>query len=418
MKTRLLVRGPALSQSGYGEQTRFALRALRSREDLFDIHLHNIPWGNTGWICEDNEERAWIDSLIAKTEINRQSQQSYDASLQITIPNEWKKEAPINIGYTAGIETTMVAPIWIQLGDQMDHIIVVSNHSKDVYQNTRVNVANENGTIIQENVSVSTPITVVNFPTRVAEPSLEGLDLTTDFNFLTVAQWGPRKNLEKSIKCFVEEFANEDVGLIVKTNIGKNNKVDRENTRIKLKQMLAKFPDRKCKVYLLHGVLSEEELSGLYQHPKIKAYVSLTHGEGFGLPLFESAYYGLPVVAPVWSGQCDFLNMPTVNKNGKEKIKAMCAKVDHELKPVGQDAVWDGVIDKHSSWAYPSYASYRNKLRDVYKDHNRFKSQAKKLQDWVLNNFDASQKYEEFVSCIVATLDSNNEAQEQEVMVL
>jgi hypothetical protein len=233
-----------------------------------------------------------------------------------------------------------------------------------------------------------------------------------------VAQWGPRKNLEKSIKCFVEEFMNENVGLIVKTNIGKNNKVDRVNTISKLKQLLGKHAGRKCKVYLLHGVLSEEELSGLYQHPKVKAYVSLTHGEGFGLPLFESAYYGLPIVAPVWSGQCDFLNMPVINKNGKEKIKTMCAKVDHELKPVGQDAVWDGVIDKHSSWAYPSFSSYKNKLRDVYKDHNRFKSQANKLQIWVLDNFKAEQKYEEFVSCITTAIDSKNETQDQRVMVL
>ncbi len=418
MKTRLLVRGPALSQSGYGEQTRFALRALRSREDLLNEYLQNIPWGNTGWICKDDDERAWIDSLVAKAELNKQSQQGFDVSLQITIPNEWKKVAPVNIGYTAGIETTMVAPVWIQLGDQMDHIIVVSNHSKNVYQNTKINFANENGTIIQENVSVSTPITVVNFPTRISEPLIEGLDLMTDFNFLTVAQWGPRKNLEKSIKCFVEEFMNENVGLVVKTNIGKNNKIDRDNTRARLKQMLEKFPDRKCKIYLLHGVLSEEELSGLYQHSKIKAYISITHGEGFGLPLFESAYYGLPVVAPVWSGQCDFLNMPTINKSGKKKIKTMCAKIDHELKPVGQEAVWDGVIDKHSSWAYPSLNSYKNKLRDVYKDHSRFKSQAKKLQTWVLDIFEPEQKYEEFVSCITTTLDSNNESREQEVMVL
>lgn len=418
MKTTLLVRGPALSQSGYGEQTRFALRALRSREDLFDIYLQNIPWGNTGWICKDDEERFWVDSLIAKTQIPSQTQKRYDATLQITIPNEWKVEAPVNIGYTAGIETTMVAPVWIELGDQMDHIIVVSNHSKDVYQNTKVNFANENGTIIQENVSVRTPITTVNFPVRASEPSIQNLNLSTDFNFLTVAQWGPRKNLEKSIKCFIEEFRDEEVGLIVKTNVGKNNKVDRINTKNLLKQIVDKGPGMKCKIYLLHGVLSEEELSGLYQHPKVKAYVSLTHGEGFGLPLFESAYYGLPIIAPVWSGQCDFLNMPVTNKNGKEKLKTMCAKVDHELKPVGKDAVWDGVIDKHSSWAYPSFGSYKNRLRDVYKDHNRFKSQAKKLQSWVLDNFKAEQKYEEFVSCIVNTIDSKNEHKEQEVMVL
>ena len=66
MKKKILVRGPALSQTGYGEQCRFALRALRSREDLFDIYLLNIPWGGTNWIFENNEERRWLDELIIK----------------------------------------------------------------------------------------------------------------------------------------------------------------------------------------------------------------------------------------------------------------------------------------------------------------------------------------------------------------
>ena len=52
MKKKIFVRAPVLSQSGYGEQSRFALRALRSREDLFDIYVVPITWGNTGWIWE------------------------------------------------------------------------------------------------------------------------------------------------------------------------------------------------------------------------------------------------------------------------------------------------------------------------------------------------------------------------------
>ena len=107
MKKKILVRGPALSQSGYGEQTRFALRALKSREDLFDIFILPIKWGQTGWIWRDTEFRNWIDEKITLTQILIQKQQlSVDISLQVTIPNEFEKIAPINIGYTAGIETT------------------------------------------------------------------------------------------------------------------------------------------------------------------------------------------------------------------------------------------------------------------------------------------------------------------------
>ena len=60
MKFRIVVRGPVLSMSGYGEQSRFALRALRKHEEKFDIHIIPIPWGNTNWINNDDEERQWM----------------------------------------------------------------------------------------------------------------------------------------------------------------------------------------------------------------------------------------------------------------------------------------------------------------------------------------------------------------------
>ena len=46
-------------------------------------------------------------------------------SLQVTIPNEWERIAPVNIGITAGIETTRVAPEWINKGNDMDLIIAL-----------------------------------------------------------------------------------------------------------------------------------------------------------------------------------------------------------------------------------------------------------------------------------------------------
>ena len=73
MKKKIFVIGPVLSPSGYGEQSRFALRSLRSREDLFDIYLQPIPWGQTGWVWEDNEFRQWMDERITETQILIQS---------------------------------------------------------------------------------------------------------------------------------------------------------------------------------------------------------------------------------------------------------------------------------------------------------------------------------------------------------
>ena len=138
MRKKIFVRAPCLSQSGYGEQSRFALRALRSREDLFEVYIQPIPWGQTGWIWEDNEFRQWMDSRITQTQVLLQQQALHpDMSLQITIPNEFQKLAPVNIGYTAGIETSKVAPQWLQKGnEEVDKILVVSNHAKATYEGT------------------------------------------------------------------------------------------------------------------------------------------------------------------------------------------------------------------------------------------------------------------------------------------
>ena len=67
MRKRILLKGPVLSQSGYGVHARTVYRALKSREDLFDIYVEPINWGKTSWLWEDNQERRELDVLIAKT---------------------------------------------------------------------------------------------------------------------------------------------------------------------------------------------------------------------------------------------------------------------------------------------------------------------------------------------------------------
>ena len=310
MKKKIFVRGPVLSQSGYGEQSRFALRALRSREDLFDIYIQPINWGQTGWVWEESEFRDWMDARILETQLLiQQKQLQPDMSLQITIPNEFQKICPINIGYTAGIETDRVAPAWLQKGNDMDKILVVSNHAKDTYVGTTAQATNkQTGETFP--YKLETPVEVVWENTALAETAeaIPGFDPKNDFNFLCVSQMGPRKNLENTIKWFVEEFVDQEVGLVIKTNTQGNSRIDLEYTENALEAILAAYPDRKCSVSLLHGDLSESQMRGLYEHDKIKAMVNISHGEGFGLPLFEAARLGLPIISIGWSGQTDFLD--------------------------------------------------------------------------------------------------------------
>jgi hypothetical protein len=363
---KILISGPLLSRSGYGEMARFALRSLKDKQDI-DLYLLPTAWGNTGNLFEVNEERTLIDNLAAKTQTYAQSSGNnpqFDVAIQISIPNEWKKMAPINIGYTAGIETNFISPAWLEPSQQMDKIIVISEHAKNSFVNTVF--GNNEG----KQFKVTVPVEVVHLPYKNVEKKSLELSLKHDFNFLAICQWGPRKNLDQTIIGFLEEFRSEEVGLLLKINTANDSIMDRTFTKKRLEGLLSNFPNRKCSVTLLHGHMSEGEIESLYVHPKIKAIVSTTHGEGYGLPLMEAAANELPVVATDWSGHVDFLYM-----DGKR----MFGKIDYELKPIAKEHVWKGVLEEGTSWAYPLMNSYKEKLREVYKDYGRFKSQAKKL---------------------------------------
>jgi len=394
MKKRIFVRGPVLSQSGYGEQARFALRALRSREDLFDIYVQPIAWGQTGWVWEQSEFREWMDERILLTQVAmKKNQLTADISLQITIPNEFQRLCPINIGYTAGIETTKVAPVWLQKGNDMDKILVVSEHAKQTYASTTAQAQNQqtNETVLYK---MHTPITVVHETTpRASSEPIPGLELDYDFNFLCISQISTRKNFENTIRWWVEEFVDQEVGLILKASMVSNSHMDMGYTDQWLQSILSKYKNRKCKVYLLHGDLSSGQMTWLYSHDKVKSMVNIAHGEGFGLPMFEAAREALPIVTIGWSGQVDFLV-----HDGKEMFSA----VEYTIQPVQKHAVWKGVIEKNSMWAYAEQGSYKMKLRDMRKNWEKHKEVALQLQSINSERFSDDKLYAGFVDAILS----------------
>lgn len=405
---KVIVKGPILSQSGYGEHTRFVVRALRSRPDLFDVHLLALNWGKTGWLWEESEERTWIDDTLAKTVSYMQSGGLFDMSLQITIPQEWEKLAPVNIGITAGTETTRISPQWMSKCLEMDKIVVVSEHTKFAFEDTKY-IANDPNTNQQFIAKVNCPIEVVHYPVKTFENVDVGLDLKYDTNFLTVGTWIPRKNMENTIIGFVEQFKDQEVGLIIKTSTAKNSLVDRRLTATRLKNVLSQFEDRKCEVYLLHGDMTDAEMNSLYNHDKVKALVSLSHAEGFGLPLFEAAYNGLPVIATDWSGHLDFLTMPQKGN----KTKKMFLPVSYDLKNIQKEAVWDGVLQADSQWAFPKSWDYKKKLKSIISNYGEAKSKAVKLKEYLLKEFSEESQYNKMVESF-----SIEEAEQDQFMVM
>ena len=408
------MRAPVLTRSGYGEHGRYLIRALRENyEDMLDIYIIPITWGETGWIASDDEERKWLDERINETGKYAQAGGQFDISIQVTIPNEWERMAPINIGVTAGIESTKVAPVWLEKANTMDRVITISEHSKRGFTETKYDGHNAH-TGESMVLSCTTPVDIVHYPVKKFEslPEMD-LELEYDFNFIAVAQHGPRKNIENTIKWFVEENIDQEVGLIVKTFVKNNSVSDRLYTESMIQHIVSKYPDMKCKVYLLHGDITDAEVHALYNHPKIKCLVSLTHGEGFGLPLFEAAYSGLPIISPGWSGQCDFLYAPFQGSKKKKKKKGKhpyFAEVEYNIQPIPQVAVWDGVLTADSMWCYPQEGSYKMRLRQVRNNYEKWEKKAKALQDWVLKEFESEKKHKLFVDTAFKGIDLSIES--------
>jgi glycosyltransferase involved in cell wall biosynthesis len=386
MQKKILVSGPANSASGYGKMCRFALEALAEHPEQFDIYLNPTTWGQTGWLFEEDEQYRWLQALRVKTQQYVQTGGQFDIALQITIPNEWKRMAPINIGYTAGIETHVISPAWLEPSNVMDKIITISEFSKSGFINTIF--GNDKG----QQFRVTTPVEVVHFPVEEVQTEESTLDLPSQYNFLTVNQWGPRKNMETLIKAFVDEFRDEDVGLVVKANTANDSVMDKTTTESRLTALLASLGARKCRVHLVHGRMTDEAMAGLYRHNKIKAFVTATHGEGFGFPIFEAVNAGLPVIATDWSGHLDFLT--------GEDDKKLFAKVDFELKQIEPSHVWPGVMEAQAAWAYPTMGSLRSRMREVYKDGGRFNSWAKKLAAHNKEKFNSKTVCDKFVEFI------------------
>ena len=362
MKKLMLICAPVTSRSGYGAHARDLVLSFL-KHDKYDIHIIDVSWGdcprNALDINKKNDKNI-SDCILSEPTLPKQP----DVYVDIRIPNEFETLGKFNIGITAGIETTAVSGKWIECCNKMDLIIVPSEHSKARFVESVYDAVQQAPDGSQQKVGelrLEKPIEVlfegadedIYKPLENDEIDDEFFDSLNEkvpeqFAFLFVGQWvkggfgKDRKNIFKLIKIFYESFANKkkQPALILKTNGATYSILDREDCLNKIKQVKSMFPKnwKLPNIYLLHGSFSDKQMNYLYNHPKIKSMVSLTHGEGFGRPLLEATMTGLPVITSGWSGQMDFLD------------KDRSILIGGELKKVPKSARWKDIIIKESQW--------------------------------------------------------------------
>ena len=403
-KPFIVIQGPVATRSGYGNHTRDLATALIV-QDKYDIQIISLPWGTTPMnaLESDNPEHVEIGKRIAKQNIDRQP----DVFIQVSVPNEFQKVGKYNIGVTAGIETTAVNHEFIQGANKMDLLVVTSEHSKkgftDISYDAIDNKTKQKTGVLKLEVPVKVLFEGLDLSmyckTNVIEPTIvnELKDIKNDFCYLFVGHWlkgdmgQDRKDIGMMIKAFCEAFkkkaAKNRPALILKTSHATFSIKDREAITDKIQQIVSQYGDKMPEIYLLHGDLSDKEMNSLYNHPKVKAMVSFTKGEGFGRPLLEFSITGKPVIASNWSGHVDFLNPD------------YCVMLPGNLTDVHKSAA-DKMIMKETKWFTVDYGVAAATLQDVVKNYKTYLSKSRKQTQYVKDNFSLERMSEIFKNIV------------------
>ena len=407
-KPFVVVSCPIDTFSGYGARSRDVVKALINSEK-YDVKILSQRWGNTpyGFLKEDNvDEKKMLDAIIPSP-LQRQP----DVWIQISVPDEFQKIGKFNIGITAGIETDLCDVRFIQGCNNMDLILGSSNHSLLALKNSKYEQKNKAGQKVGL-IELTTPTDVLfegvdlekyfyiepkDLPKTELVESLNTID--EQFCFLYVGHWlrgaigEDRKNTGLMLKTFLETFKgkNNPPALILKTMTGPASIMDREEVFRKIAEVRKSVGGKLPNTYLIHGDIDDSDMNNLYNHPKVKAMVNLTKGEGFGRPLLEFTQSKKPIIASNWSGHLDFLN------------KDFASLVPGEVKQVHESVVQDRLILKESKWFQFEIGFAQLLMKDYVNSYKGYKEKGKRLGYYCKTNF----SFEKMQEKLEAIMDKN-----------
>lgn len=386
MKQLCVISAPPDTYSGYGARSRDFIKAIYElKKDEWDIKILPQRWGSTSWgFLDDNkEEWGWMRDLYLKENLTKQP----DVWFQVTVPNEFQPIGKVNIGVTAGIETTLCDPSWLDGVNRMTMTLVSSNHAKKVFQESAFQQKDQQGNITRE-VKLTKPVEVIfegvdlNKYFYIDSKDLPKTELVSDlntikesFSYLYVGHWlqgamgEDRKNTSLLVKLFLETFKGKKnkPALIMKTSAATSCIMDREEVLKKIDTIRDMVGGTDLpNIYLLHGELDDADINVLYNHPKVKAMVNLTKGEGYGRPLAEFCLSKKPIITTGWSGHVDFLS---------PEFTTLLAG---EVKQIHPSAVVQNMLIPESGWFAVDEKVAVKAMQDMFENYDKYEVGAKR----------------------------------------
>lgn len=274
--------GPFKDMSGYATLARNYMRALFLVDDHKDWALANTRY-DSGSLSPISDE--------LKSAMHNQISDEIETVVQIITPNEMRA-APgkRNIGICCW-ETDRIPPHWAIQLNSFDEIIVPCRHNAEVLKKS----------------GVSVPIHVIHAPffkedyilDGVTPYEIPGIDPSATTIYYNISQWSHKKGIDAVIRSYFLAFQNdESVLLVLKGYVGMHNqqgdamKVAGAVEEIKSAMRLPKYP----RIYITDTIMTEDGIKKL--HKMGDCYVSMTRGEGWGIPAFESLMYGNELITP------------------------------------------------------------------------------------------------------------------------
>jgi len=377
-KTTVVISCPIDTYSGYGARARDFVKALDKNK--YDVKILAQRWGNTRFGYLEDHKEFELQSMIIP---NLTAQP--DVWIQVTVPNEFQKVGKYNIGLTAGMETDICPPEWIQGCNNMDLILTSSEHGKSSLVNSAFEVQDKN-TGAKQSLKITTEVEVIfegvdlekycKVSKKAATELNSDLDtIKESFCYLFVGHWlqgafsHDRKNVGWTIKAFLETFKNKKnpPALILKTQHANASITDRDTVFKKIDDIRKTVRGTLPNIYVVHGELSDGEINELYNHSKVKAMINFTKGEGYGRPLLEFSLTGKPIIASGWSGHLDFLT------------DAESMLIDGFIKPVPKSVLWKPIIIEPSKWFDVNPADVVRKIRTFHKKRKLIQKKATRL---------------------------------------
>lgn len=419
-KPLVVVAAPVTTRSGYGAHSRDICNALIA-SDKYDVRIAPVPWGNT----PTNALPA--DSVIAKHIMQGGTlERQPDVFIHITIPNEFSPNGKFNIGITAGIETDACDPEWIEGCNRMDLVIATSQHSRKVFTDSEIHKKDAQTGQTTQVIRMTKPCEVLfeGIDTAIYSKQAEKDPVITehldsikqDFAFLFVGHWlqgglgHDRKDVGMLIRTFLLAFAgvpaSKKPALILKTSGAGFSEIEKTEILAKIDMITSQVRaevgrDDLPKIYLIHGDLTDQQINTLYQHPKVKAMVSFTKGEGFGRPLLEFCTTGKPILASNWSGHVDFLNPET------------SILLPGTIAPVHSSTVNKWII-KDSKWFTVDYAIAMAAMKDVFNHYDKYLQKSKKT----IHEVQANWTFDKMQQKLIELIDRGVQPIEQPKIIL